>query len=157
MMCPPRSVILLALAAFNLTSHAANLQAGAFAQDITPRQLPSPINGSTKGNFAKTVNDPMYARSLAVSDGRTEIILCVVDACMIPREIGEAAKALAARATGPDPTEDLARSLGALGYAIGHTGPARALIFAPGTLPPHSRALLREAGLRQLVQFHLGP
>lgn len=68
-----------------------------------------------------------------------------------------ARRALAARATGPDPTEDLARSLGALGYAIGHTGPARALIFAPGTLPPHSRALLREAGLRQLVQFHLGP
>ncbi len=99
-MCPPRSVILLALAAFQLTAHAANLQAGAFAQDITPRQLPSPINGSTKGNFAKTVNDPMYARSLAVSDGRTEIILCVVDACMIPREIVEAAKALAARATG---------------------------------------------------------
>ncbi|HUR60366.1 MAG TPA: hypothetical protein VM029_21765, partial [Opitutaceae bacterium] len=75
-------------------------RAGAFAQDITPTKLPSPINGNLKGNFASTVTDPMHARVLALDDGRTEIIFCVVDSCMIPREICEAAKAIASKETG---------------------------------------------------------
>jgi hypothetical protein len=29
-------------------------RAGAYAQDITPTKLPSPINGGLKGNFAST-------------------------------------------------------------------------------------------------------
>lgn len=76
------------------------LQAGAFAQDITPTKLPSPINGNMKGAFSSTVTDPMHARCLAVSRGKDEIIFCVVDACMIPREICEKAKELAAKETG---------------------------------------------------------
>src|ERR1051325_3378695 len=79
---------------------AASFRAGAFAQDITPTKLPSPINGGMKGNFAASVHDPMHARSLALNDGKSELILCVVDACMIPREICEAAKAIAAKQTG---------------------------------------------------------
>ena len=79
-------------------------KAGAFAQDITPTKLPSPINGNMKGNFSSSVTDPMHARSVALHDGRTEIILCIVDACMIPREICEAAKAIAAKATGVPPS-----------------------------------------------------
>lgn len=78
----------------------AEFRAGAFAQDITPTKLPSPINGNLKGAFSAAVTDPMHARSLALHDGKNEIILCVVDACMIPREICEAAKAIAAKATG---------------------------------------------------------
>lgn len=80
-------------------ARAAN-RAGAFAADITPTSLPSPINGNLKGAFAKSVTDPMHARALALDDGRTPLILCVVDSCMIPREICEAAKAIAARETG---------------------------------------------------------
>ena len=76
------------------------IKAGAFAQDITPTQLPSPINGGFRGAFTTTVTDPMHARSLALHDGQRAMILCVVDTCMIPREICEAAKAIAARATG---------------------------------------------------------
>jgi hypothetical protein len=79
---------------------AAEFKAGAFAQDITPTRLPSPINGNLKGAFATKVTDPMHARCLAVHDGTTELIFCVVDSCMIPREICEAAKALTAKATG---------------------------------------------------------
>lgn len=52
--------------------------------------------------------------------------------------------------------EDLARDLGALGFAIGHTGPARALLFAPGNVPAHAGAKLREAGLRQVLRFRAG-
>ncbi len=61
----------------------------------------------------------------------------------------ESARACIAR-RGPvsDPTEALARDLGALGWAISHSGAARALIFAPGQVPAHGVAALREAGLR---------
>lgn len=83
-----------------LTAPAAEFQAGAFAQDITPTVLPSPINGNMKGNFSKTVHDVMHARCLALRDGHQELILCVVDACMIPREICEQAKAIAAKEIG---------------------------------------------------------
>jgi neutral ceramidase len=76
------------------------LRAGAHAEDITPKNLPSPINGNMKGNFSSTVTDPMHARALAIHDGKTELIFCIVDACMIPREITEAAKVIAARETG---------------------------------------------------------
>jgi len=98
--------LLLAFALLMSSASAALFQAGAFAQDITPTKLPSPINGSMKGNFASTVTDPMHARCLALSNGQHEIIFCVVDACMIPREICEEAKVLASKATGV-PTANL--------------------------------------------------
>jgi hypothetical protein len=78
----------------------AGARAGAFAQDITPTQLPSPVNGGMKGAFAKAVTDPMHARAFAVQSGGTTLVFCVVDSCMIPREICEAAKSIAAKATG---------------------------------------------------------
>lgn len=61
----------------------------------------------------------------------------------------ESARACVTR-RGPsgDPTEALARDLGALGWAISHSGAARALIFAPGLVPDHGIAAMREAGLR---------
>lgn len=92
--------LLLALTLLMSSVSAASFQAGAFAQDITPTKLPSPINGSMKGNFASTVTDPMHARCLALSNGEHEIVFCVVDACMIPRDICEEAKALASKAAG---------------------------------------------------------
>jgi neutral ceramidase len=75
-------------------------KAGAAIEDITPTKLPSPVNGGMRGAFARSVTDPMLARSLAFNDGRTTLILCLVDSCMVPREICEDAKAIAARATG---------------------------------------------------------
>ncbi len=59
-----------------------------------------------------------------------------------------AARCLARRGPANDPTPQLARDLGALGWAMSHSGAARALIFAPGTAPSHGVAALREAGLR---------
>lgn len=59
-----------------------------------------------------------------------------------------ARRCIARRGPLGDPTETLARDLGALGWAISHSGAARALIFAPGRVPPHGLAFLREAGLR---------
>jgi hypothetical protein len=55
-----------------------------------------------------------------------------------------------------DPTPGLARDLGALGWLRAHTGAARGLIFAPGTVPRGAHDALRAAGLRALVRFRGG-
>ena len=55
-----------------------------------------------------------------------------------------------------DPMPDLARDLRALGYARAHTGPARALIFAPGKVPGGAGVALQEAGLRDVLHFRTG-
>lgn len=94
------TVLFPLLALFSATPARAELRAGAFAQDISPTKFPSPVNGSMKGNFAQGITDPMHARCLALSNGGHEIIFCVVDACMIPREICEKAKAIASEKTG---------------------------------------------------------
>ncbi|MES2736996.1 MAG: neutral/alkaline non-lysosomal ceramidase N-terminal domain-containing protein [Verrucomicrobiota bacterium] len=78
----------------------AEFKAGAFAQDISPTKFPTPVNGSMKGNFAQGITDPMHARCLALHDGQRALVYVVVDACMIPREICEDAKALASKETG---------------------------------------------------------
>lgn len=67
-----------------------------------------------------------------------------------------AARCLARRGPVGDPTAQLARDLGALGFAISHSGAARALIFAPGPLPSHGPALMREAGLRNVHRLVTG-
>lgn len=100
-MSPLRTVLVaLLFGASSLAAASAGLRAGAFASDITPTTLPSPINGNLKGAFTSNVTDRMHARALAVNDGRIELIFCVVDSCMIPREICDSAKAIAAKATG---------------------------------------------------------
>ena len=93
-------LLLLALAVHATAADVRNFSAGAHAQDITPTKFPAPVNGSMKGNFATKVSDPMHARAVAISEGRVTQIFCVVDACLIPREICESAKAIAAKATG---------------------------------------------------------
>ena len=47
-----------------------------------------------------SVNDPLHARCLVLDDGTTKLAIVVVDSCMIPRELMDAAKALAAKTTG---------------------------------------------------------
>lgn len=67
-----------------------------------------------------------------------------------------AERTLALRGPCGDPTASLAARTGALGWTIAHTGSARGLIFAPGTVPPDARAALRDAGFTDLVQFETG-
>lgn len=55
-----------------------------------------------------------------------------------------------------DPMADLARDLGALGLVRAHTGSARGLVFAPGSLPEQGAAALREAGLTEVFSFATG-
>lgn len=67
-----------------------------------------------------------------------------------------ARRTLALRGPEGDPTEALAQRLGALGFTIAHTGAARGLIFAPGTVPEMAASDLRAAGFSRITRFKCG-
>lgn len=79
---------------------AADLEAGAFAQDITPQKFPISVNGGFADRKATAANDPLHARCLVLHDRTTKLAIVVVDSCMLPRELIDAAKALAEKKTG---------------------------------------------------------
>ena len=65
-------------------------------------------------------------------------------------------RSLTLRGLFPDPTAALAKQTGALGYVIAHTGSARGLLFAPGTVPPQVATMLAGRGFRRIIGFHAG-
>src|SRR5436305_11913627 len=77
-----------------------SFRAGAYAQDIVPSKLPVSVNGGMQDRVAKSAHDRLHARALVLDDGTTRIALVVCDSCMIPREITDAAKTRAQKATG---------------------------------------------------------
>ncbi len=76
------------------------IMAGAHAQDVTPEHYPISVNGGFADRKATGAADKLHARCLALDDGKTKVALCVVDSCMIPREVGDAARAEASKTTG---------------------------------------------------------
>jgi hypothetical protein len=75
-------------------------RAGAFVIDVTPRKLPVIVNGGFSERTADKVVDPLHARCLVLDDGRTQVAIAVVDNCLIPRALLDAAKAAAQDRTG---------------------------------------------------------
>ena len=76
------------------------LRAGAAKVDITPKlgvSLDGPIskNGPVTG-----VNDRLHARALVVDDGETRLAIVICDACMIGRDVLDAAKEQVTAKTG---------------------------------------------------------
>ncbi len=67
-----------------------------------------------------------------------------------------ATRTLQRRGADNDPTIDLVDRLGAMGCVVAHTGTARGMIFAPGTVPKNGADVLRSAGLRGVLQFMAG-
>lgn len=95
-----RTLIALAALAAGAPALAADLKAGAFAQDITPTKFPISVNGGFADRKATAATDPLHARCLVLDDGTTKLAIVVVDSCMIPRELIDTAKALAEKRTG---------------------------------------------------------
>lgn len=136
------SILVLPVSAATL-----EFRAGAHAEPITPPDLPSPVNGGMRGAFAKTVHDPLYARSLALHDGRHELIITVVDSCMVPREIVDKAKELASRESGV-PTSGMLISA-----THTHSAAAMTPVFQSDPDPKYL-ALLPGMIARSIVQAH---
>ncbi|MDP1798472.1 MAG: neutral/alkaline non-lysosomal ceramidase N-terminal domain-containing protein [Planctomycetaceae bacterium] len=76
------------------------LQAGAYAQDITPPRFPITVNGNMADHLANAAHDPIHARCLVLTNGATQLALVTCDSCMIPRELMDSAKRRAAYRTG---------------------------------------------------------
>jgi len=76
------------------------LHAGAAVVDISPDRYPVRVNGSFTERSADRLVDPLFARAVALDDGTTRLVLCVVDSCMVPRDLIDAAKEQASAATG---------------------------------------------------------
>ena len=84
------------------TAHAGSFRAGAAAIDITPpdEMLPVAINGGFVANFTSNVTDRLHAKAIAMSDGKTTIVIGTVDSCLIDRALFDQAKEIAAKETG---------------------------------------------------------
>lgn len=76
------------------------LRAGAAAVDIAPQQYPVRVNGGFLEANATKLADPIFAKAVVLDDGATKLAIVVVDSCMMPRELIDEAKKLAAGKVG---------------------------------------------------------
>lgn len=76
------------------------LKAGVFAQNINPTTLPVWVNGNIAGVKADRIHDPLHARCLVISEGSMAIAICIVDNCILPIDLVDRARNLAAEKTG---------------------------------------------------------
>jgi hypothetical protein len=88
------------IAAFAVALALQDFRAGAAVVDATPPKFPVVVNGMfTERSAAKAV-DPIEVRALAMDDGAVRLLVAVVDSCMVPRDVLDAAKEAAAPAAG---------------------------------------------------------
>jgi hypothetical protein len=80
-----------------------SLEAGAAKVSIDPPSFPVFVNGGFRARTVEKVVDPLFARCLVLSDGATQIAIGTVDSCVVPRELFDRAKTMAARSTGIPP------------------------------------------------------
>ncbi len=85
---------------FAYSSQAQIFRAGAAVVDISPNQFPVLVNAMFTERTADKVVDPLFAKSLVLSDGTNKIAICVVDTCMLPRDLIDQAKDLAQKQIG---------------------------------------------------------
>jgi len=78
----------------------ANLQAGAYAVDITPQVFPLNMPGGFSTNAANSAHDPLHARALVLADGATTLAMAVVDNLGAGPDVLDEAKEIASKATG---------------------------------------------------------
>lgn len=90
-------VLLFSLAA--VSAHAA-LHAGAGTVDVTPEKLPVIVNCGFTERTADRITSRLYAKSLVLSNGSERLSITIVDSCMMPRELIDRAKSIAAQRTG---------------------------------------------------------
>jgi sugar phosphate isomerase/epimerase len=79
-------------------------RAGAHQVDISPERFPVIVNAMFTERSATGVVDRLCAKALVLDDGQTRVALCVVDTCLMPRDLIDRAKDIATKATGI-PTE----------------------------------------------------
>jgi hypothetical protein len=84
----------------NAVSAEQGFRAGASCVDITPKEFPVVVSGGFLERTAGDVKDPLHARAVVLDDGSTRLAVCVVDTLLMPRDLVDQAKRMAAEATG---------------------------------------------------------
>ncbi len=92
--------LLVATLGYSAAIARAEFQAGAAEVDITPQQLPVIMNGSFLERQVDEVSDPLRVRCLVLQDDSEPLCIAVVDSCMIPRDLCDRIKTLAAEESG---------------------------------------------------------
>ena len=103
------------------------LMAGTAVIDITPTTLPVLVNGGFTSRSFDRVKTPLKARALVLGAGDERVAVVVVDTCMMPRDLLDEAKAMAAERTGIATDRML--------IAATHTHTAPSAMGALGTCP----------------------
>ena len=91
---------------FSAEESPSSLLAGAHAQEITPPKFPISVNGNMADQLATSAHDPLFARCIVLKEKKSAIqpeaaiAIVVCDSCMIPRNLLDRAKDLAAKKTG---------------------------------------------------------
>jgi hypothetical protein len=78
----------------------AEFKAGAAATDITPPKLPVLVNGGMLSRSVDKIKTRIHARAVALGDDREQLVIVVVDSCMMTRPFLDEAKGLAEKRTG---------------------------------------------------------
>lgn len=86
-------------AALPATAQDKQLLAGVGTANISP-WMGLDIAGSMRHNTVKYVHDELHVRSMVIDDGASIIAFAIVDSCMAPREIFDAAKTMIHEAHG---------------------------------------------------------
>src|SRR5688500_4757392 len=121
------------------------LRAGAAAVDITPTQFPVLVNGGFQPVVANQASDKLHARCLVLDDGKTKLAICVVDSCLMPRDLLDEAKKLASASTGI-PTDRMLVS-------ATHTHSAPSVMGVLGTdVDPHYPPVLKAGVVKAIEQ-----
>ena len=116
-------------------------RAGAYAQDITPVKFPVSVNGGMSDRQAKSAHDRLHARCLVLDDGTTRIAIVVCDSCMIPREVTDPAKDMAANLTRIPPRRIL------ISATHTHTAPTVVGVFQSDPDSDYQKFLAEKIGL----------
>jgi hypothetical protein len=96
----PQVGLALALFVTSVFSARAEFKAGAVAVDITPTKLPVLVNGGMLSRSVDKIKTRIHARAVAFADGKEQLVIVVVDSCMMTRPLLDEAKALAEKRTG---------------------------------------------------------
>ncbi len=144
--------LVLALAA-TLPIQAAEpvFRAGAATSNVTP-WLGLSMNGGMTDNPAKYVHDELHARAIVLDDGKTQLALVVVDACMIPGDVIGKAKQRISDRTKIAPDHVL------ISATHTHSAPTSGKVFQSEADPEYTRFLaLRIADAVERAVANLAP
>ena len=93
-------LLLIVIGSAPVVEAAGELRAGAAATDITPKNGVSLDGPISKNGPVTAIHDALHARALVLDDGTMQLAIVVCDACMIGRDVFDAAKEIVHEKTG---------------------------------------------------------